>query len=168
MSQRVLALLLSVSALAACSSPAGPYPSLAPRAAEAIDPRVPVEKPVIVNPPSVTLRAQLANLVSEAQAGDAAFAAAAAAAERAASGAGRPGSEGWVQGQQALSAAQAARVRTTRALGDIDAIAAQSLKTTGGIQAGDLIAVQEAAAAVANIDRRQADRLKAIQARLGG
>jgi len=168
MSRRLLALLLPMLALAACNSPAGPYPSLAPRAAEVIDPRVPVEKPVIVNPPSATLRAQLANLVSEAQAGDAAFATAISAAERSASGAGGPGSEGWVQGQQALSAAQAARVRTTRAMGDIDAIAAASLQNTGGMQAGDLIAVQEAAATVADIDRRQAERLKAIQSRLGG
>ena len=167
MSRRIL-VLLPLSVLAACSAPAGPYPTLAPRAGEAIDPRVPVEKPVIVNAPSATLQAQLANLIAEAQAGDAAFNAAASAAERAASGAGGPGSEGWVQGQQALSAAQAARVRTTRALGDIDAIAAASLQNTGGMQAGDLIAVQQAAAAVADIDRRQAERLKAIQARLGG
>jgi len=102
------------------------------------------------------------------RAADAAELNAASAAERSASGAGGPGSEGWVQGQQALSAAQAARVRTTRALGDIDAIAAASLQNTGGMQAGDLIAVQQAAAAVADIDRRQAERLKAIQARLGG
>ena len=168
MSCRVLSVLLSVSVLAACTAPAGPYPTLAPRAAEVIDPRVPVEKPVIVNEPSTTLRAQLANLVSEAQAGDAAFNDAVAAAERAASGSGGLGSESWVQGQQALSAAQAARVRTTRALGDIDAIAARSLQATGGIAAGDLIAVQQAAASVAEIDRRQAERLKAIQARLGG
>ena len=167
MSRRIL-VLLPLSALAACAAPAGPYPTLAPRAAEAIDPRVPVEKPVIVNAPSATLQAQLANLIAEAQAGDAAFNAAASAAERSASGAGGPGSEGWVQGQQALSAAQAARVRTTRALGDIDAIAAASLQNTGGIQAGELIAVQQAAAAAAEIDRRQAERLKAIQARLGG
>jgi hypothetical protein len=168
MSRRLLALLLPVSALAACATPAGDYPTLAPRAAEGIDPRIPVEKPVIVNEPSATLRAQLANLISEAQAGDAAFNDAASAAERAASGSGGPGSESWVQGQQALSAAQAARVRTTRALGDIDAIAAASLQNTGGMQAGDLIAVQETAAAVAEIDRRQAERLKALQSRLGG
>ncbi|NUT00260.1 MAG: hypothetical protein HOP96_04740 [Sphingomonas sp.] len=168
MSRRVFAIVVPLSALAACSSPKGPYPTLAPRAAEVIDPRVPVEKPVIVNEPSTTLRAQLANLISEAQAGDAAFEAAISAAERSASGSGGPGSESWVQGQQALSAAQAARVRTTRALGDVDAITARSLQTTGGIPAGDLIAVQQAAAAIAEIDRRQAERLKAIQARLGG
>lgn len=168
MSRRVLILLLPFSGLAACAAPTRPYPTLAPRAAEAIDPRVPVEKPVIVNEPGPTLRGQLANLISEARAGDAAFSAAVSAAERASSGAGGPGSESWVQGQQALSAAQAARARTTRAMGDIDAIAAASLQTTGGMQAGDLIAVQEAAAAVADIDRRQAERLKAIQARLGG
>ena len=167
MSRRNL-VLLPLSWLAACAAPVGPSPTLAPRAAEAIDPRVPVEKPVIVNAPSATLQAQLANLISEAQAGDAAFNAAASAAERSAAGSGGPGSEGWVQGQQALSAAQAARIRTTRALGDIDAIAASSLQKTGGMQAGDLIAVQQASAAVADIDRRQAERLKAIQVRLGG
>ena len=168
MSRRVLVALMPFCGLAACAAPPGNYPTLAHRAAEVIDPRVPVDRPVIVNEPGPTLRAQLANLVDEAQAGDAAFKSAASAAERSASGAGGPGSEGWVQGQQALSAAQAARVRTTRALGDIDAIAAASLQNTGGMQAGDLIAVQQAAAAVADIDRRQAERLKAIQARLGG
>lgn len=167
MSRRVIP-LFSVSVLAACSAPVGPYPTLASRAAEVIDPRVPVEKPVIVNEPSATLQAQLANLVSEAQAGDAAFSDAVAAAERAASGSGGPGSESWVQGQQALSAAQAARARTTRAMGDIDAIAARSLQNTGGIPAGDLIAVQQASSTVADIDRRQAERLKAIQSHLGG
>lgn len=168
MSRRILALLLPLSGLAACAAPPANYPTLAPRTAEVIDPRIPVEKPVIVNEPSVTLRAQLANLVSEAQAGDATFSDAVSAAERLASGSGGPGSESWVQGQQALSIAQAARARTTRALGDIDAIAAASLQNTGGMQAGDLIAVQEAASTIAGIDRRQAERLKAIQARLGG
>ena len=32
--------LLSILALTACSAPGGPYPSLQPRGAEAIDPRV--------------------------------------------------------------------------------------------------------------------------------
>ena len=38
--------LLSLVALSACSAPGGPYPSLHPRAGEAIDPRVPVVRPI--------------------------------------------------------------------------------------------------------------------------
>src|SRR4051795_10428470 len=40
------ALLLTTVLLSACASTGGPYPSLQPRASEAIDPRVPVERPI--------------------------------------------------------------------------------------------------------------------------
>ena len=161
------ALLLSIPALAACSSAGGPYPSLQPRAAEAIDPRVPVERPINDRPVKPALAAQLAQLVSDARAGDAAFDPAASQAERLANGAGAPQTESWIAAEVALSAAIAARKPTATALGDIDALGAMALKTQGGIAPNDLAAIQRAAAEVANLDQRQAERISAIQRQLG-
>lgn len=162
-------LIPAVGLLAACAAPSGPYPSLAPRAAEAIDPRVPIPSEAPIGPADANLTAHLAALIDQAQAGDAAFSDAAAHAERlAAAAAGSSQSESWVVAQQALSAAQAARGPTTRALGDIDSLAASALEQRGGIPAGNLAAIQAAAARVAEIARRQADRLDAIEARLAG
>lgn len=167
MGKRVSILVPAVGLLAACSAPSGPYPSLAPRSAEAIDPRVPIPSEVVVGPADANLSAHLAALIDQAQAGDAAFSDAAAHAERLAAAAGSSQSESWVAAQQALSAAQAARGPTTRALGDIDGLAASALEQQGGIPAGNLAAIRAAAARVSDIDRRQSDRIEAIEARLG-
>ena len=153
--------------LGACSTPSGPYPSLAPRAAEAIDPRVPIPSEVRIGPADANLRAHLSALIDQAQAGDSQFEAAAANAERLAQAAGPPQGESWVAAQQALSAAQAARGPTTRALGDIDGIAAAALEQRGGLPPGNLAAIQAAAERVSEIDRRQSARIDAIEARLG-
>ena len=59
-----LFLLLSL-ALAGCSTRQGTPPSLAPRAAEAIDPRVPVEPKGPPAPADEALAARLAGLVSQ-------------------------------------------------------------------------------------------------------
>jgi len=160
--------MLMMLAAAGCAAPPPAAPSLAPRAAEAIDPRVPLPSEPAVGPAAPALAARLAELTRLARGGDAAFREAAAAAERLAGGAGAPQSESWIAAQQALSAAQAARAPTTRALGDIDGLAASALATRGGIAGGDLIAIRAAAAEVAAIDQAQARRIEAIQARLGG
>jgi hypothetical protein len=158
---------IALLALSGCAAPGGPYPSLQPRAAEAIDPRVPVVRPVNDRPVTPSLAARLAGLVDQAQAGDAAFEGAASAAERLAAGAGSPRSESWIAAQEALTAAIAARKQTATALGDIDEIGATALQTQGGIAPNDLAAIQRAAAAVGSIDRRQAQRIDAMQNRLG-
>ena len=152
----------------ACSTPSGDYPSLAPRASEAIDPRVPIPSEVRIGPADANLSAHLAALVDQAQAGDFQFEAAAANAERLAAAAGSPPGDAWVAAQQALSAAQAARGPTTQALGDIDGLAAAALEQRGGIPPGNLAAIQSAAERVTEIDRRQSARIDAIEARLGG
>jgi hypothetical protein len=159
--------VLCLASLSACAAPGGPYPSLQPRAAEAIDPRVPVVRPMNDRPVTPALAGRLAELVAQGHAGDAAFGPAAAVAERLAASAGAPQSEGWVAAEQALSAAQAARGPTGTALGDIDALGANLLQTQGGIAPNDLAAIQRAGAEVAAIDQRQAARIKAIQQRLG-
>jgi hypothetical protein len=161
------ALLLTITALSACAAPGGPYPSLRPRATEAIDPRVPVERPMNNRPVAATLAAKLSALVDQAQSGNAAFDSAASGAERLAASAGRPQSEGWIAAQEALTAAIAARRATGTALGDIDALAATALQTQGGIAPNDLAAIKNAQSAVGALDQRQARRIDAIQQRLG-
>jgi len=153
--------------LGACSTPQGQYPSLAPRAAEAIDPRVPIDHPIRSGPVDSQLAAHLAALIDQAQAGDAAFRDAAASAERLAGQAGAPHSEAWIAAQQALSVAQSARAPTTRAMGDIDGLGFSALAAHGGISAANKAAIEVAAAKVSEIDRAEAERLAAIAARLG-
>lgn len=159
--------LLPILILSACSAPGGPYPSLQPRAAEAIDPRLPVARPLNDRPVTAGLAARLAALVDQARSGDAAFESAASAAERLAAAAGAPQSEGWISAQEALTAAIAARRATATALGDIDAIAASALQMEGGIAPNDLAAIKDAQSVVGSIDRRHAQRIDAIQKRLG-
>ena len=154
--------------MAGCTAPGGPAPSLAPRAAEAIDPRVPVEHMVGPGPVDAVLAARLAELVGQARSGEAAFIVAAGEARRLAAAAGPSQSESWVIAQQAVSAAVAARAPATRALGDIDGIAAAELARRGGITPADLAAIEAAGAQVAAIDRRQAEAIDDLQARLGG
>lgn len=153
--------------LSACTAPGGPYPTLQPRPAEAIDPRLLVTRPVNDRPVSAALASRLASLIDQARNGDAAFSAAAAEAERVAASAGPPQSESWVAAQEALTAAIAARKGTTTALGDIDALAANALETHGGIAPNDLAAIERAQSEVGSLDRRQAERIKAIERRLG-
>ena len=158
---------LAVLTLSACTAPGGPYPSLQPRTAETIDPRIPVVRPMNDRPATTALTARLATLVDQARSGDAAFDSAVSEAERLAAGAGAPQSEGWIAAQEALTGAIAARRATGQALGDIDVIAATALQTQRGIAPNDLAAIQHAASEVSAIDNRQAERIDAIQKRLG-
>src|SRR4051794_33640411 len=164
---RSAAVMSVIVVLGGCASPGGPYPSLQPRAAEAIDPRVPVERPMNERPVTPALAAHLAELVNQAHSGDAAFEPAVTQAERLAAAAGAAQSEGWIAAQEALTAAVAAREPTAHALGDIDGLAASMLQTQGGIAPNDLAALQSPAAEIAAIDRRQAGRIDALKRRLG-
>ena len=105
MRMRLLAALLTSGLLSACASPGGAPPSLLPRPAEAIDPRVPVDRPVNSRPVDAAVASRLAALVSQAQDGDAAFQPAVARAAELAAAAGAAHSESWVVAQEALSAA---------------------------------------------------------------
>lgn len=149
-----------------CARPAGPYPSLYPRAAEAIDPRVPIVRPLNDRPAEAALVARLDELVAEARRGDDAFGGPIAAAERLAQGAGPRESESWIAAQQALSAAVAARAPTARALAEIDALGATRLRDNGGLAPNDLKAIEDAAAVVGRIAERQTTAIAAIEARL--
>lgn len=159
-------LLGFVAALSACSAPGGPYPSLQPRAAEAIDPRVPVEKPMNDRPVTPALASHLAELVARARSGDSEFETAADRAEQLSASAGAPQSENWVVAQEALTVTVAARAPVGSDLADIDETGAIALQTHGGIAPSDLAAIKSAAAEVGQIDQREAARVKAIQDRL--
>jgi hypothetical protein len=163
---RVFSIIAAALALGACSA-GGPYPSLAPRAAETIDPRVEVARPMNDRPVSAKLSSQLESLVAQARSGEAAFGPAIAAAERLGAAAAAPQSESWIAAQEALSAAIAARKPTATALADIDALGATALQSQGGIAPNDLKAIQSAAAEVARSARGQTDRIAALQRRLG-
>lgn len=160
-------IVLATAWLSACTTAGGPYPSLQPRRAEAIDPRVQPIRPINDRPVAPALAAQLGTLVAQARAGEAAFAPAAAQAEQLAASAGAPQSEGWIAAQEALTAAIAARRPTALAEADIDALAASALETKGGIAPNDLKAIQAAAAEVAGIARGQTDRIDAVKRGLG-
>jgi hypothetical protein len=157
----VIALLLS-----ACASAGGPYPSLQPRAAEAIDPRVEPTRPINDRPLTPAIATRLAALVDDARIGETLFEPAAAQAERLAATSGPPQSESWIGAQEALSAAIAAGQRTATALTDIDAVGAAALQTNHGIAPNDLKAINSAAAEVSRIAQGQADRIAAIKRRL--
>lgn len=160
-------LLFATMSLAACSHVGGPYPSLAPRAAEAIDPREEVVRPINDRPVSAALASQLATLLAEARSGDGDFAPAAANAERLTAAAGARQSESWIAAQEALSAAIAARRPTAVALADIDSLATSALQSQGGIAPNDLAAIDKAASEVKAISARQTERVRAMQQRLG-
>jgi hypothetical protein len=161
---RALALVLAVP-LAACAA-ATEAPSLSPRPAESIDPRLPVPEPPSSSTPSPALVQQLEALVNQAIAGDQAFAPLASRADDLAIAAGEKESESWIAAQTALSAAVAARAPVAAAVADIDALGAQRIKALGGIGAADLKAIDAAAARVAEIDSREAAAIAAAQAKL--
>jgi hypothetical protein len=159
--------LIPMIMFSACSATGGPYPSLQPRAAERIDPRLPVERPMNQRPVSAALEARLRSLIADAQSASGAFDTAASQAEQLAASAGAPQGEGWVAAEEALSAAIAARRPVAEALAEIDSIGADALQTQGGLAPNDLAAIQSAASVVGGLDRRQAERVQAIQQRLG-
>jgi hypothetical protein len=166
-SLRPFATFLLVGTLAACSHSTLNSPSLAPRAAEAIDPRLPVERALVERPAGAGLREQLATLLSRARAGDAAFHVALGSAERAAAAAGPARSESWVSAQQMLSALEAARAATPKALADIDAVAGEAVAKKGAIGTSDLAAVRGAAEEAGALDRAQRATIARLGSRIG-
>ena len=142
---------------------AGPEPSLAPRAAESIDPRVPMPDVVPAGPVDPALAQRIDALLTEARGGEAAFAALEAEAARLAASAGPVSSEGWVAAQQALSRLVEQFGVTTRVAADIDALASARLNANRGIRPGDQQAITAASSAVAAISGPQAASIARIR-----
>lgn len=161
-------LFLALLPLASCAMPgAGPEPSLAPRAAESIDPRVPVgEGPPASTVADPALARQLAEAVARARGGSATFDQLAADSERLAARAGAKGSEGWIAAQQALSRLVAQKTVTELAAGDVDALAASRLQAQRTIAPADRAAILAAQADIARINEAQAATIDRIRSRL--
>ena len=164
---RTLVPLLAVCLISACSTVGtGPEPSLAPRAAEAIDPRVPIPDTVPSGSVDAALAGKLNELVGQARAGVPMFDARRANAEQLAAGAGPIASESWVAAQGALSLLIEQYGATTRAAADIDGLAANRLEAQHWIRPADQQAITAAAAEVAAINQAQADAIDRIKDRL--
>lgn len=150
----------------ACAAPRG-FPSLAPRAAEAIDPRVPI--PAEPSPGSVdpAIRAALAEAVARARGGRAQFNSLAQRATALAAAAGPRQSESWVVAQQALSALGAQHGVTTAAAADIDAIAAERIDSARWLVPATRAAIEAAAGEVGAINTAQGATIARLGARLG-
>ena len=148
-----------------CATSSTTEPSLARRPAEAIDPRLPIPSNPIPGPADATLSARLTQLVAEGKAGAQAFEAEAGRAQSLADAAGPAQSESWIVAQEALSGLEGARATTTRAVSDIDALAAERIQR-GGLTAGDQLAVEEASAELRAVTERQSTIVDQLAARL--
>ena len=157
-----------VAAVTACARPdIGPGPSLAPRAAEAIDPRVASPSEVPVGSVDAVLASRLAALVGEARAAQPGFAARLGESERLTATAGAAGSEGWIAAQQSLSKLIEQHGVTTRVAADIDELAATRLKAQRWLAPADREAITRAAGDVAAISNAQDATINRLRQRLG-
>ena len=166
MAMSKLPIIAATLLLAACAAPRG-YPSLAPRSAEAIDPRVPIAanpSPGSVDPAVAT---GLARAVAAARGGTSEFNLLARRAEALAAAAGPRQSESWVVAQQALSALGAQHGVTTGAAADIDAIAAERIDASRWLVPATQAAIEAAAAEVGAISDGQRAIIVRLTARLG-
>jgi len=165
---RSLLPLAALLLLAACSINAAPEPSLAPRGAEAIDPRIPIPDTMPTGPVDPAIVGRLEELVRLARAGVPAFEVQEVEAARLASTAGPIASESWIAAQQALSRLVELHGVTAGAAADIDALAAERLDTRRWIVPADQAAIAAAAAEVGAVNQRQVatiDRIRDLLAR---
>ncbi|PSS57946.1 hypothetical protein C6558_39255, partial [Ensifer sp. NM-2] len=100
---RSLSMLLISAVMAGCSMPVVPEPSLAPRTAEAIDPRLPIPDETPAGSVDQALANRLAALVGEVRAAVPAFEAREAETRRLANAAGPAASESWIAAELSLS-----------------------------------------------------------------
>ncbi len=153
--RRFVPLVLVLLASACSTALTGPEPSLAPRAAEAIDPRVPIPDTVPSGPVDAALAGKLEALVGLARAGVPLFEARQSNTERLAAAAGPIASEGWVAAQQSLSLLVEQYGVTTNASANIDALAAGRIEGQRWIRPSDQQAIAAAAAEVGAINEAQ-------------
>jgi hypothetical protein len=159
--------LITMSIVAGCSMPPPAVePSLAPRAAEAIDPRLPIADIAPTGSVDPSLAARLQAILSTARAGVPAFEARAAEASRLAAEAGPIASESWVAAEQILSRLVEQYGVTTRAMADIDALASDRLNRQHWIQPADREAIAVAAAELAAIGDPQAATIARLKNQL--
>jgi hypothetical protein len=160
----LVALLLS--ALAGCAPP-GTFPSLAPRPIERELAASEAQRPAPAVPDDMALPARVAVLLAEARRGAGAFDTAIAAAGAAVGRSGAAGSDGWIEAQQAVSRAEAARAPTAQALTDLDRLALDHA-AGGSLSPADAERIGAALAEVQEIAGRQQDALARLRAGLSG
>jgi len=153
--------------LIGCAATSATEPSLARRSAESIDPRLPIPSNPAPGPVDAALAARLSELVAQGNAGARTFDAQVGSAQALASAAGPAQSESWILAQQAVSGLEGARAASTRALSDVDAIAAARIASGAGLTAADLAAVEAASAELGALTDRQASIIDQLSARLG-
>ena len=163
---RSFLLLLPLMVSAGCSVSSSPEPSLAPRAAEATDPRLPIPSEVPSGTLDPGLAARLSALVAAARSAAPEFDAREAEAGRLAAAAGASGSESWIAAEQALSRLIEQHGATTRAAADIDALAASRLESQKWIAPADREAIEAAADEVSALNARQSQAIGQLQTRL--
>lgn len=143
----------------ACSTGPSVEPSLAPRAAEAIDPRIPIPGDVPQGQLDAGLAERLNALVGAVRGGIPEFEAREAEAIRLAGAAGPMASESWIAAEQALSRLIEQYGVTTRAAADIDALASGRLGAQRWIEPADREAIAAASAEVAAISQAQSEAI---------
>ncbi len=163
---RTFPLLVLAVAIAGCSAP-NIYPSLAPRATESIDPRVPINPVPAIGALDAPISAALSEAVSAARRGVTEFNRLAGAAEGLAAAAGPRQSESWIAAQQALSALVAQHGVTTNAAATIDAIAAEGIDRTRWLTPATQSAIEAAAGEVGAINDVQSALINRLGKRLG-
>ena len=163
---RSLLPLIAMMAVTGCANSTSHDPSLAPREAEAIDPRVPIPDEIPTGQVDAALAERLQALVAGARAGVAQFEARQATADRLAAGAGPMASESWVAAQQALSLLVEQYGITARAVADIDRLAADRLESRHWIQPADRNAIAAAAEEVGAISASQSAAIERLTGQL--
>ena len=163
---RSLLFLAAMPIVGACTMTTSPESSLAPRAAEAIDPRVPIPDEVPAGTVDPVLASRLSSLVADVRGGIAAFDAREADAARLATAAGPQASESWIAAEQALSRLVEQHGVTTRAAADIDALASVRLERQRWISPAEREVISAAAAEVGAINGRQSESIDRLKAQL--
>lgn len=163
MKRRSSLVLLAVPIAAGCAA-GGDFPSLAPRPVEQLSFEEPVRvDPAVASDPALLDRA--ADLLARARSGDGAFAAAHARALPLVRAAGPAGSDNWVQAQEAISRAEAARVQTMSALAELDRLLVDQADEP--TSPGDWAQVRAARSAAERIAADQQRRMNALRANAG-
>lgn len=153
--------------LAGCAASSRNEPSLARRAAEAIDPRLPISSAAVAGMVNPAIATRLGQLVAIGNEGARSFDAALGQAESLASAAGPAQSESWIAAQEALSALESARAKTTSALAEVDSIAATRIQSGGGLAPADQTAIEAASNELGAMSERQSATIDRLGARLG-
>lgn len=162
---KILALIPTL-ALAACSATTANEPSLSPRPAEAIDPRL----PVTAEPSNKTVDPATASLVGDllasAREGAAAFDAAEPRVRSLAARAGPAQSESWIAAQLGLSELGRFRAPGVAAASDLDELRSQRLRSGQPLLASELALFESAAAELRQLNDRLATSYDSIAANL--